>query len=47
MQPMRLAVDEKGLTTEIEGQPNAQVCLKSDQAAFLQLLEERLKLPGK
>ena len=42
MQPMRLAVDDKGLTTEIKGQPNAQICLKSDEAAFLKLLEARL-----
>jgi purine nucleosidase len=45
MQPMRLAVDEKGLTTEIAGQPNAEVCLKSDQAGFLKLLETRIA-PG-
>ena len=42
MQPMRLAVDEKGLTTEIAGQPNAEVCLKSDQTGFLKLLETRI-----
>ena len=47
MQPMRLAVDEKGLTTEIQGEPNAQVCLKSGEAAFLKLLEERLKQPNR
>ena len=47
MQPMRLAVDEKGLTTEIAGQPNAQVCLKSDQSGFLELLLGRLKSAGK
>jgi inosine-uridine nucleoside N-ribohydrolase len=42
MQPMRLAVDDKGLTTEIAGEPNAQVCLKSGKAQFLQLLESRI-----
>ena len=47
MQPMRLAVDEKRLTTEIAGQPNAQVCLKSDQSGFLELLLGRLKSAGK
>jgi inosine-uridine nucleoside N-ribohydrolase len=43
MQPMRLAVDDKGLTTEIEGTPNAEVCLKSDQNGFLELLKGRLE----
>ena len=42
MQPMRLAVDDRGLTTEIKGQPNAQVCLKSNQTEFLHLLETRI-----
>jgi len=26
----------------VEGAPNAQVCLKSDEAGFLKLLEARL-----
>ena len=43
MQPMRLAVDDKGLTTEIEGMSNAEVCLKSDQNGFLELLKSRLE----
>jgi purine nucleosidase len=43
MQPMRLTVDDKGLTTEIEGAPNAEVCLKSDQNGFLELLKSRLE----
>jgi purine nucleosidase len=42
MQPMRLAVDDKGLTTEVAGEPNAQVCLKSNQTEFLHLLETRI-----
>ena len=43
MRPMRLVVDDKGLTTEIEGTPNAEVCLKSDQNSFLKLLKSRLE----
>ena len=42
MTPMRIEVDEKGLTRKVDGQPNAQVCLKSDEAGFLKLLEDRL-----
>jgi inosine-uridine nucleoside N-ribohydrolase len=40
--PMRLAVDAKGMTTPVAGDPNAEVCLKSDEAGFLKLLETRL-----
>jgi inosine-uridine nucleoside N-ribohydrolase len=40
--PMRIAVDDKGFTRPVEGQPNAQVCLKSDEAGFLTLLQARL-----
>jgi inosine-uridine nucleoside N-ribohydrolase len=40
--PMRLEVDDKGFTRPAEGAPNAQVCLKSDEAGFLDLLVERL-----
>jgi inosine-uridine nucleoside N-ribohydrolase len=40
--PMRLEVDDKGYTRPVEGEPNAQVCLKSDEKGFLELLEERL-----
>jgi purine nucleosidase len=41
--PMRIEVDDKGLTRKIEGQPNAQVCLKSDEKAFLTQLTGRLE----
>jgi inosine-uridine nucleoside N-ribohydrolase len=41
-QPMHVEVDEKGFTVETPGKPNADVCLNSDRAAFLKLLEERL-----
>jgi inosine-uridine nucleoside N-ribohydrolase len=40
--PMHLEVDEKGFTVETSGKPNAEVCLNSDRAAFLKLLEQRL-----
>jgi len=42
MEPMRLMVDEQGFTRRIEGPPNAQVCLKSNEAGFLTLLTERI-----
>jgi purine nucleosidase len=40
--PLRLEVDEKGFTRPVEGAPNAQVCLKSDEKGFLDLLLGRL-----
>jgi len=40
--PMRLDVDDKGFTRPVEGQPNAQVCLQSDEKGFLQLLLSRV-----
>jgi inosine-uridine nucleoside N-ribohydrolase len=40
--PMRIEVDDKGFTRPVGGAPNAQVCLKSDEKGFLDLLLERL-----
>jgi len=40
--PLRIEVDEKGFTRPVEGKPNAEVCLKSDEKGFLDLLLERL-----
>lgn len=40
--PMRLDVDDKGFTLPVQGVPNAQVCLKSDEKGFLDLLLERV-----
>ncbi len=40
--PMRIEVDDKGFTRKVDGSPNAQVCLKSDERGFLDLLLERL-----
>ncbi len=40
--PMRLDVDDKGFTLPVQGAPNAQVCLKSDEKGFLELLLNRI-----
>ena len=40
--PLRIEVDDKGYTRPVDGAPNAQVCLKSDEAGFLDLLLSRL-----
>jgi len=40
--PMRLEVDDKGFTRPVEGVPNAQVCLHSDEKGFLELLMTRI-----
>jgi len=42
MTPMRLEVDDKGFTRPVEGAPNAQVCLKSDEKGFLEVLVGRI-----
>jgi inosine-uridine nucleoside N-ribohydrolase len=39
--PMRIEVDDKGLTRPVPGDPNAQVCLQSDEQGFLKLLLDR------
>jgi purine nucleosidase len=43
MTPMRIQVDDKGVTHKVDGTPNAEVCLKSDEKGFLELLLGRLK----
>ena len=40
--PMRLEVDDKGFTKPVEGAPNAQVCLRSDEKGFLEFLVGRI-----
>ncbi len=40
--PMRIEVDSEGFTRPVAGQPNASVCLKSDEKSFLELLRSRL-----
>jgi inosine-uridine nucleoside N-ribohydrolase len=44
--PMRLEVDGQGFTRPVGGAPNAQVCLKSDESAFLELLLGRITGEG-
>ena len=39
---MRIEVDDKGNTKPVPGAPNAQVCLKSDEKGFLDLLTGRV-----
>lgn len=40
--PLRIAVADDGLTREVAGQPNAQVCLASDQPRFFRIVMQRL-----
>ncbi|MGA2217592.1 MAG: nucleoside hydrolase [Terracidiphilus sp.] len=40
--PMRLEVDDKGFTRPVDGVPNAQVCLQSDEKGFLEFLMGRI-----
>lgn len=40
--PLRIEVDDKGFTRPVEGKANAQVCLKSDEKGFLDLLLGRI-----
>jgi inosine-uridine nucleoside N-ribohydrolase len=42
MTPIRLDVDDKGFTRRVDGTPNAQVCLQSDEKGFLELLLDRV-----
>jgi len=46
VKPMRLEVDDKGFTRPVSGAPNAQVCLKSDESGFLELLLGRIAGEG-
>jgi purine nucleosidase len=40
--PLRIAVDDKGMTIPVDGTPNAQVCLQSDEKGFMDLLLNRV-----
>jgi purine nucleosidase len=42
MTPMRIEIDDKGMTLKVDGKPNAEVCLKSDEKGFLELLTSRI-----
>jgi purine nucleosidase len=44
--PLRIEVDDKGMTRPVDGRPNAQVCLKSDEKGFLDLLLGRIAPEG-
>jgi purine nucleosidase len=44
--PLRIEVDDKGFTRPVDGPPNAEVCLKSDEKGFLELLLGRLTKDG-
>jgi purine nucleosidase len=44
--PLRIEVDDKGSTKPVSGKPNAQVCLKSDEKGFLDLLQSRVESKG-
>jgi inosine-uridine nucleoside N-ribohydrolase len=41
VQPMRIVVDDKGFTREESGEPNAQVCLRSDPEIFFRFFMAR------
>ena len=45
--PLRIEADDKGFTRPVVGTPNAQVCLKSDEKGFLDLLLGRLTKDGR
>jgi inosine-uridine nucleoside N-ribohydrolase len=42
VEPMHIRVDDKGFTRREAGEPNAQVCMKSDEGAFFRLLIGRI-----
>jgi purine nucleosidase len=42
VKPLRLQVDDKGFTRPVPGEPNAQVCLQSNEKGFLDLLAARI-----
>jgi inosine-uridine nucleoside N-ribohydrolase len=42
VKPLRIAVDDKGMTRAVEGTPNANVCLQSNEKGFLKLLMGRV-----
>ena len=42
MTPLRIEVDEKGLTKPATGAPNAQVCLQADEQGFVKMLLSRV-----
>jgi len=45
--PLRLEVNDKGLTLAVEGKPNARVAMELDEVAFRKLFLDRLRSHGK
>jgi inosine-uridine nucleoside N-ribohydrolase len=45
MKALRLEVDSKGSTVPVAGEPNAQVCVDSNEAGFLEFLLGRIASP--
>jgi purine nucleosidase len=42
VKPLRIEVDDKGMTKPVDGQPNANVCVQSDEQGFLAFLVGRI-----
>jgi inosine-uridine nucleoside N-ribohydrolase len=40
--PLRIEVDDKGMTRPVDGQPNANVCVESDAKGFVEFLVGRI-----
>jgi inosine-uridine nucleoside N-ribohydrolase len=40
--PVRIEVDDKGMTSPVDGQPNANVCVQSDEKGFVEFLVGRI-----
>lgn len=40
--PLRLEVDDQGMTKPVDGRPNAEVCVRSDEKAFLDFYLSRV-----
>jgi inosine-uridine nucleoside N-ribohydrolase len=40
--PLRIEVDDKGMTKPVDGQPNANVCVQSDEKGFVEFLVTRI-----
>jgi purine nucleosidase len=45
VRPLRIEVDDRGMTRPVDGSPNAEVCLRSDKEGFLNLLRGRIATP--
>ncbi len=43
MTSMRILVDDKGMTKQVDGKPNAHVCLNSTASTFLDFYLQRVE----